>query len=70
MVLLAAVEGGLNHGDYQAKMRMCMETRGYTRYGIAEAIWKQVKDLPPDQSIAVQAKIASGPAFGKPVANK
>jgi hypothetical protein len=51
-------------------MRVCMETRGYTRYGVAEAIWKRVTGLPPEQSIAVQAKIASGPAFGKPVANK
>lgn len=69
MILVGAVEGGLNHRDHQAKMRMCMETRGYTRYGVAEAIWKRVTDLPPDQSIAVQAKIASGPAFGKPVVN-
>ena len=69
-LIVVAVEGSLNHRDYQAKMRSCMEPRGYIRYGVAEAIWKRVTGLPPDQSIAVQAKIASGPAFGKPVANK
>src|SRR5688500_11583484 len=27
VILVAAVEGGLNHRDYQAKMRVCMGTR-------------------------------------------
>lgn len=65
-----AVEGTLTHRDYQAKLRACMEPRGYTRYGVAEAVWKRVTALPPDESIAVQAKIASGPSFGKPVKDK
>lgn len=69
-IIAGAVEGSLNHRDYQAKMRSCMEPRGYIRYGVAESIWKRVTDLPPDESIAVQAKIASGSAFGKQVPNK
>jgi hypothetical protein len=69
-LLAGAVEGTLQHRDYQAKLRVCMEPRGYTRYGVAEDIWKRVTSLPPDQSIAVQAKIASGPAFGKQVVDK
>jgi hypothetical protein len=69
-ILAGAVEGSLNHRDYQAKMRICMEPRGYIRYGVAQDIWKRVTDLPPEQSIAVLAKIASGPEFGKPVPNQ
>ncbi|HKR63627.1 MAG TPA: hypothetical protein VJZ00_07840 [Thermoanaerobaculia bacterium] len=69
-VIASAVEGTLNHRDYQAKLRSCMEPRGYTRYGVAEDVWKRVRKLPPDQSIAVQAKIASGPGFGTKVIDK
>ncbi len=57
-------EGTLTRRDRQAKMRRCMEPRGYTRYGVAEEIWENVADLPPEQGIAVQAKIASGPTWG------
>jgi hypothetical protein len=69
-VILGAVEGSLHHRDYQAKLRSCMEPRGYTRYGVAEDIWKRVRDLPREQAIAVQAKIASGPPFGTKVVEK
>jgi len=64
VLMLAMIEGTLTRRDYQAKMRRCMETRGYTRYGVSEEIWENVTNLPRDQSIAVQAKIASGPSFG------
>lgn len=60
----AMIEGTLVRRDLQAKMRRCMEPRGYTRYGVAEEIWEKVTALPRDQSIAVLAKIASGPGFG------
>jgi hypothetical protein len=69
-ILAGAVEGALSHRDYQAKLRACMEPRGYTRHGVAEAVWKRVTALPPDESMAVQAKIASGPSFGKPVQDR
>lgn len=58
------IEGTLSRRDRQSKMRRCMEPRGYTRYGVAEAIWESIADMPPDQGIAVQAKIASGSAWG------
>lgn len=60
----AMFEGTLSRRDRQAKMRRCMEPRGYTRYGVAEEIWENVADMPPEQGIAVQAKIASGPTWG------
>jgi hypothetical protein len=66
----AAVEGTLLRRDRQSKMRRCMETRGYTRYGVAEEIWENVTKLPAEQSIAIQAKIASGPDFGGKVPQK
>lgn len=70
-LIVGAVEGTLNHRDYQAKMRSCcMEPRGYVRYGVPEDIWKRVTALPEEQAIAVLAKIASGPAFGKQVPNQ
>jgi hypothetical protein len=69
-LMMSAIEGTLERRDYQAKMRRCMETRGYTRYGVAEEIWEKVRALPPEQSIAVQAKIASGPSFGGKVPEK
>lgn len=70
VAIAAAVEGPLEHRDYQAKLRSCMEPRGYARYGVPADVWKRVRDLPPEQSIAVLAKIASGPAFGTKVIEK
>lgn len=64
LVIGGMIEGTLTRRDRQAKMRRCMEPRGYTRYGVAEEIWENVAELPPEQGIAVQAKIASGPAWG------
>ena len=58
------IEGTLIRRELQAKMRRCMEPRGYTRYGVAEEVWERVTALPREQSIAVLARIASGPSFG------
>lgn len=58
------VEGQLARRDYQSKMRRCMEPRGYVRYGVSAEIWNRIYKLAPDQWVAVQAKIASGPNFG------
>lgn len=67
IAIAAMVEGSLQHGDYQAKMRACMEPRGYVRRGVAKDIWRRVTGQPPEQSIAILSKIASGPAFGTKV---
>lgn len=64
------IEGTLVRRDRQSKMRRCMETRGYTRYGVAEEIWENVIAMDPAQAVAVQAKIASGPSFGGVVPSK
>lgn len=63
-VISGMIEGTLVRRDRQSKMRRCMETRGYVRYGVAEEIWENVIAMEPADAIAVQAKIASGPDFG------
>lgn len=63
-LMAGMVEGTLVRRDLQSKMRRCMETRGYTRYSVAEEIWENIIALPPEEAIAIQAKIASGPDFG------
>ena len=45
----------------QSRMRRCMEPRGYVRYGIPEISWEHLIDNYSEQSIAFQAKAASGP---------
>lgn len=58
------IEGTLTRRDYQARMRACMEPRGYIRYSVPQSIWEEVSRLPREQWAGVQAKIASGPDFG------
>ena len=62
-LMAAMVEGTLVRRDRQSKMRLCMEPRGYTRYGVAEEIWENVIAKPPEEAIAIQAKLASGPLW-------
>lgn len=69
-VILGMADDVLARRAYQAKMRACMEPRGYIRYGVAQQIWTGISKLLPEQWIAVQAKIASGPNFGGVVPTK
>jgi hypothetical protein len=69
-IILGNAEDVFRRRTYQAKMRSCMEPRGYIRYGVAESIWTGISKLPPEQWVAVQAKIASAPPFGGVVPNK
>lgn len=63
-IMLGAIEGTLVRRDRQSRMRRCMETRDYVRYGIAEEIWENIIAQPPEQAIGVMAAIAAGPDFG------
>lgn len=69
-LLIGLTEGTFLRRDYQAKMRRCMEPRGYVRYGVAEEIWQYIYKLPQEEWVAVQAKIASDPSFGGKVPAK
>jgi hypothetical protein len=57
------LEDSLAQGDRQAKMRRCMEPRGYKRYGVAKGIWEKMANMQVEEAISMQAKIASGPLF-------
>lgn len=63
-LMLAAIEGTLVRRDRQSRMRRCMETRDYVRYGIAEETWENIMAQPPEQAIGIMAVIAAGPDFG------
>ncbi|WP_438727524.1 hypothetical protein ACR9YC_10885 [Parasphingorhabdus sp. DH2-15] len=57
----ALIEGPLRRRAYQSRMRRCMEPRGYDRYGLDKDIWEQISGSYSLESIAIKAKIASGP---------
>jgi hypothetical protein len=60
MVSIAARQ--TNRRDRIARMRRCMEPRGYVRYPLREEIWHQLVDDYSPRTIAMQALAASGPA--------
>lgn len=51
----------LERGSNNVILRRCMETRGYVRYPVTEAVWKTLNDSNNPMTIAMQAKLASGP---------
>lgn len=61
-IILAIVSGPLERRDRQSRMRRCMEPRGYVRYPLAAEPWRQLIDDYSRRSIALQARVASGPA--------
>ena len=58
----AIIQPKLERGQRNNKMRLCMERRGYARYAIDEAAYDAIWEGEPVQIIAVQAKLATGPA--------
>lgn len=63
-VIAGMVAGPIERRQRQSRMRRCMEPRGYVRYPLREDVWRQLIDDYSLQSIAMQAKAASGPAPG------
>jgi len=59
-----------NRRDRIARMRRCMEPRGYVRYPLREGIWHQLVDDYSPQTIAMQALAASGPAPELPLSTR
>ena len=57
----ALVAGPIERRARQARLRRCMEPRGYVRYPLAERIWEQLVDDYSPGSIAAQALAAAGP---------
>jgi hypothetical protein len=61
MAIGALIDGPLRRRAYQSRMRRCMEPRGYDRYGIDKDVWQEISGNYSAESVAVKAKIASGP---------
>lgn len=69
--LVGAVTGALlRDRDYDAPSRLnmlrCMGPRGYARYRISRGYWVEINKAGPERSLAVQARIASGPVPSTP----
>lgn len=60
-IIGSMVAGPLERRASQSRMRRCMEPRGYQRFPATEEVWEQIIDSYSANSIAVKAKIASGP---------
>lgn len=59
--ILAIASGPIERRGHQARLRRCMEPRGYVRYPLAERVWEQLTDDYSQRSIALQALAAVGP---------
>jgi hypothetical protein len=57
----ALVAGPIERRHYQARLRRCLEPRGYLRFPLPEKVWESLIDDYSDRSIAMQAKAASTP---------
>ena len=57
----AIIAGPIDRSIRQSRLIRCMVPRGYARYRTSEAVWRQVNGDDLAQSIALQARIASGP---------
>jgi len=60
-VILSMVMGPIDRRLRQSRMRRCLEPRGYVRYPLAKPSWEKLIDNYSTASIAMQAKVASGP---------
>lgn len=68
-IVLGLISGQFERRSAQARLRLCLEPRGYLRYPLREDAWRQLTDNFSQRSIALQALAASGPAPGlEPVA--
>lgn len=59
--IAAMVAGPIERRASQSRMRRCMEPRGYQRFPVSEETWEQIVDGYSPGSIAVSARLASGP---------
>lgn len=59
--ILAIVDGPIDRSIRQTRMMRCMLPRGYARYRTSEALWKKISNMDVRESVAIQARIASGP---------
>ncbi len=61
-IILPKVDRGIRN----SKMRMCMERRGYVRYALNEEAYDLLNEGDNGNIVAMQAKLATGPAPDAP----
>lgn len=66
----AMVAGPIERRAHQARLRRCLEPRGYVRYPLDEDRWERLIDNYSEASIARQALAASGPTPDLPVVTR
>jgi hypothetical protein len=59
-LMVTAIEPKVDRGRNNTILHRCMETRGYVRYPVSEAVWNALNDPKNAQLVAMQAKIAAG----------
>jgi hypothetical protein len=60
-IIGSMVAGPIERRASQSRMRRCMEPKGYQRYPMTEETWKAAVHSYSPLTLAVQAKLASGP---------
>lgn len=63
------ITASVERSNRQINMMSCMLPRGYVRYRISEPLWHELNGKSLEQSLLLQAKIASGPAPTTPRVN-
>lgn len=61
-LIVALFQDGVNNGPSNNRLRLCMEPRGYARYPLTEDAWLALNKGDEPNIVAMQAKLASGPA--------
>jgi hypothetical protein len=65
--ILSIIQPKLERGLRNNRMRLCMERRGYVRYAIDQAAYDAIWEGDGASLVAMQAKLATGPAPAAPV---
>lgn len=60
-IIGSMVAGPIERRARQSRMRRCMEPKGYQRYPMTEETWKAAVRGYSPSTLAIQAKLASGP---------
>lgn len=64
--MIAVIAQKMERGQRNNRMRLCMDRRGYDRYAIDQAAYDAIWAGETAQQLAMQAKLASGPAPSAP----
>lgn len=66
LAIASVIAGPLERSIRQSRMFRCMTPRGYHRYRITEAKWKELYEADPETAITSLAALAAGPVPPNP----